>query len=228
MGALEDQTLKVPAFLKEARMYPSKRASHFLSIPVFVLLIGLIATWSFGCAAKKEVVPSPWKGKYPALVIAHRGFSSQAPENTLVAFRKAVELGCDMIELDIQFSKDKEVVVIHDDTLERTTNGKERLIDFTLADIKKLDAGSWVGPQFSGEKVPTLKEVLQQSKGKIPVNIEIKHPKDGQYNIEELAEKAVKEVKDAGMLSQVNFFSFNPYSLQKVRRIEPKAWVTFI
>lgn len=180
------------------------------------------------CAVKKEIVPPPWKGKYSTLVIAHRGFSGQYPENTMVSFQKAIEFGCDMIELDIHFSKDKELVVIHDDKLDRTTNGKGRVYDFTLKEIKNFDAGSWVGSRFSAEKVPTLKEVLQMAKDKMPVNIEIKNPKERQYPIEELAERALKEVKEAGMLHQVNFISFNPSALRKIKEKEPKAWITLV
>ncbi|HYB20380.1 MAG TPA: glycerophosphodiester phosphodiesterase family protein, partial [Thermodesulfobacteriota bacterium] len=84
------------------------------------------------------------------MVIAHRGFSGAAPENTLAAFHQAIEAGSDMIELDIQLSKDGKIVVLHDDTLERTTNGRGRAVDFTLQELKAFDAGSWFGVQFSG------------------------------------------------------------------------------
>jgi len=207
-------------------MHQSKRSSFGLGL--LLLLMGACIAVVISCAAKKEIVPPPWKGKYSVLVIAHRGFSGQYPENTMVAFQKAIELGCDMIELDVNFSKDKELVVIHDDKLDRTTNGKGRVYDYSLKEIRNLDAGSWYGGYFSGEKVPTLKEVLQMAKDKIPVNIEIKYPKERQYPIEELAERALKEVKDAGMLLQVNFFSFDPSALRRIREKEPKAWVTLI
>jgi glycerophosphoryl diester phosphodiesterase len=207
-------------------MFLSKKALRPLEL--FLILLAAWVVAEIGCVAKKEIVRPPWKGKYPVLVIAHRGFSGQAPENTLIAFKNAMDLGCDMIELDIHLSKDREVVVMHDDTLNRTTTGQGRIADFTLNELKKLDAGSWLGAQFSDERIPTLKEVLKLSKDKIPVNIEIKHSKEGKYPIEELAEKALKEVKEVGMINQVNFFSFNSIALKRIRDKEPKAWVTLL
>lgn len=183
-----------------------------------------------GCAAKEridKIVPY-WGGKYPLLVIAHRGFSGAAPENTLAAFRKGIEIGSDMIELDVHLSRDGEIVVIHDETLERTTNGKGMVVDQGLKELKKLDAGSSFGPQFAGEKIPTLKEVLDLAKGRVPVNIEIKNPTHGKYPIEDLTEKVLREVNRAGMLERVIFSSFNPAALQEIERKEPKAWVAFL
>src|SRR3972149_9393656 len=117
-----------------------------------------------------------WTGRFPVMVIAHRGFSGQAPENTLASFKKARELGSDMIELDVRFSKDGHMVVMHDDTLDRTTNGRGKVADYTLKELKQLDAGSWFAPQFSDERIPNLNEVLELAKGKILVNIEIGTP----------------------------------------------------
>src|SRR5690606_9559351 len=151
-----------------------------------------------------------WSGKFPVMVIAHRGFSGAAPENTLAAFRKGIEIGSDMIELDVHLSRDGELVVIHDETLERTTNGKGRVADNTLMELKDLDAGSSFAPQFSGEKIPTLIEVIELAKGRVLVNIEIKNPTHQRYSITELAEKTLREVKKAGMIDKFIFSSFNP------------------
>ncbi|MDI6755383.1 MAG: glycerophosphodiester phosphodiesterase family protein [Thermodesulfobacteriota bacterium] len=169
-----------------------------------------------------------WKIRFPVMVIAHRGFSGEAPENTLAAFQKAIETGSDMLELDVHLSKDKEVVVIHDETLERTTNGQGRVADHTLKELKKQDAGFRFGPQFSGERIPTLKEVLELAKGKILVNVEIKNPTHDRYLITELADRALQEVKNAGMLNQVIFSSFNPVSLERIKAREPRAWVALL
>lgn len=92
--------------------------------------------------------------------IAHRGFSGQYPENTLIAFRKAAEIGADMVEMDVTLSKDGEVVVLHDDTLDRTTDGRGWVGEYTLAQLKRLDAGRWFAPSFAGERIPTLDEAL--------------------------------------------------------------------
>lgn len=176
---------------------------------------------------KDELKPS-WPTKFPVMVIAHRGYSGEAPENTLAAFKKAIEVGSDMIEFDIHFSKDRQIVVIHDETLERTTDGLGRVAEFTLADLKKFDAGFWFSPNFKGERIPTLTEVLNLAKGKILVNIEIKSPSHGLYSVTELAEQALMEVKNAGMLKEVIFSSFNPLALEKIRELEPRAYVAIL
>jgi glycerophosphoryl diester phosphodiesterase len=182
------------------------------------------------CAAKKvEIEKFPyWAGKFPIMVIAHRGFSGAAPENTLTAFQKGVEIGSDMIELDVHLSRDGEIVVIHDETLERTTNGKGMVADQTLGDLKKLDAGSSFGPAFAGEKIPTLKEVLDLAKGRVLVNIEIKNPTHQRYSISELTEKTLREVEKAGMIAKVIFSSFNPASLEWIGKKEPRAQTAFL
>ena len=106
--------------------------------------------------------------------VAHRGYSGRYPENTVSAFEPAIEAGADMIELDVCLTKDRVPVVIHDQTLERTTDGHGLVSEVTLSELKKLDAGSWFSPEFKGESIPTLEEVLLQIRGKISVNIEIK------------------------------------------------------
>ncbi len=98
------------------------------------------------------------------LVIAHRGASGHAPENTLAAFRKAVSLGAPFIETDLQLSRDAHFVAIHDATVDRTTGGHGAVHDLTLAELHRLDAGSWFGSEFAGERIPTLEEILDFSK----------------------------------------------------------------
>jgi glycerophosphoryl diester phosphodiesterase len=193
-----------------------------------ILLMGLGGQMS--CAPKKvEVAKFPyWTGKFPILVIAHRGFSGAAPENTLIAFQKGIEAGSDMIELDVHLSRDGEIVVIHDETLDRTTNGKGLVVDHTLKELKKLDAGSSFGPQFAGERIPTLREVLELAKGRAQVNVEIKNPTHGKYPIAELTEKVLQEVNQAGMMDRVIFSCFNPAALDWIKRREPRAWVAFL
>ena len=182
------------------------------------------------CTAKQQIekIVPYWVGKFPILVVAHRGFSGAAPENTLIAFEKAIEIGSDMIELDVHLSRDGEIVVIHDETLERTTNGKGMVADHTLKELKRLDGGSSFGPQFAGEKIPTLKEVLDLAKGRVPVNIEIKNPTHGKYTIGELAEKVLRQVNEAGMMDRIIFSSFNPAALEWIERNEPRAWIAFL
>ena len=112
-----------------------------------------------------------WKG---IEVIAHRGALKHAPENTMPAFAKAIELGADRIELDVRQTKDGEMIVIHDPTVNRTTNGRGTVQDLTLAEIKKLDAGSWFDDQFRGQKVPTLREALKFIDKRTAIEIDFK------------------------------------------------------
>ena len=104
-----------------------------------------------------EKLKRPW-------VVAHRGYSAQYPENTVSAFEAAIDAGADMIELDVCLTKDRVPVVIHDKTLERTTDGNGLVSELTLSKLKKLDAGSWFSPEFKGLTIPTLEEILLQIK----------------------------------------------------------------
>ena len=105
---------------------------------------------------------------------AHRGASGHAPENTIAAVEKAIAQGAAMAEIDIQQTADDRFAVFHDDHLERTSNGVGPLWEKTLAELQTLDAGSWFGPEFAGERIPSLKEVLETTRGRLPLNIELK------------------------------------------------------
>lgn len=107
-------------------------------------------------------------------VIAHRGASAYAPENTIAAFALAHQMGADWFELDCTLTRDDEIIVIHDDTVDRTTNGTGSVFELTLADLKKLDAGTWKNPKYAGERLPTLDESLNFARDRIGVYIEIK------------------------------------------------------
>ena len=126
------------------------------------------------------------------LVVPHRGLLHHAPENTLANFRACLELGMGF-EFDVQRAKDGELVCIHDDTLDRTTNGKGRVADFPLAAIRELDAGGWFSPRFKGEKVPTVEEVMALVAGHrhkaVLVAVDLK-AKDVEAKVAAMAEKA--------------------------------------
>lgn len=153
------------------------------------------------------------------IVFAHRGASGYAPENTLAAFKKAVELKADAIELDVKLCGDGTPVVIHDQTLDRTTNGQGDVRGFTLEQLKKYDAGSKFDPRFHEETIPTLAEVFETVGRKIYINIELtnyKSTKDG------LAEAVIKLIDDYQLDDQVMFSSFLPGNILKVRRLKPQ------
>jgi glycerophosphoryl diester phosphodiesterase len=114
------------------------------------------------------------KNNHHIRIIAHRGGANLAPENTLAAFRQAIDLGVDMIEIDVHLSKDGHIMVIHDFTLDRTTTGKGKIADMTLKQIRKYDAGVKFNEKFRGEKVPTLDETMELLNGKTGLLIEIK------------------------------------------------------
>ena len=109
------------------------------------------------------------------LVIAHRGASAKAPENTPAAFREAVRIGADLIEMDLRFTRDDEVVVFHDHSLSRTTSGEGLVEEFSLAELRRLDAGSWFSPRYRGEVIPTLQEVIELVRpGRTGLYLEVK------------------------------------------------------
>ncbi|MDZ4165066.1 MAG: glycerophosphodiester phosphodiesterase family protein [Smithellaceae bacterium] len=158
-----------------------------------------------------------WAGQYPVLVIAHRGASGSAPENTLAAFRKALEIGADMIELDVHLSRDGEVMVIHDDAVNRRTNGTGRVADLSRAELQQLDAGGWFGEEFRAEPIPALEEVLNIVKGRMRVNVEIKTGYLGTFTMDDLVDRTLGLVESQDMLESVLFSSFYPPALQRIR-----------
>lgn len=145
-------------------------------------------------------------------VIAHRGASGSAPENTLASINKAIEFGADMVEIDVHLSSDNEVIVIHDNTLDRTTTLKGNVKDHTLKEIKKADAGSWYGERWKNEPVPTLEEVLHTINGKVKLLIEIKDGSDVYPGIEE---KTIEVVKHHGAESWCILQSFSDAAVEK-------------
>ena len=146
-------------------------------------------------------------------IFAHRGASGYAPENTLEAFRLAMEQGADGIELDVHLTKDGEVVVIHDETIDRTGNGQGNVKDYTLEELKKFSFHNYM-EKYQGVQIPTLKEVLDLVKNsQMQVNIELK---TGIYWYEGIEEKTMEIVKSRKMEDRVIYSSFNHYSIQKI------------
>jgi len=154
----------------------------------------------------------------PPLIIAHRGFRAKYPENTLIAFQAALDAGVTMIELDVTQTRDGKLVVMHDITLDRTTNGRGPVNGYFLKELKKLDAGSWFNPVFASQHVPELEEVLELVQGRALINIEIKpnpdnipHPSDAiERQVVELVNR--KNAHDAVLIS-----SFDRAILEKIK-----------
>ncbi|KOR24315.1 glycerophosphodiester phosphodiesterase [Clostridium sp. FAM 1755] len=150
-------------------------------------------------------------------ILAHRGASAYAPENTMVAFKKAIDMNADGIELDVHLSKDGHIVIIHDEKVDRTTNGKGEVKDFTLDELKKLDAGFWFSDKYEGERIPTLEELLKLiNNTNIYLNIEIKAGYRIYPNIEE---KVIDMIEKYKILDRVIISSFDHYSLVRVKEI---------
>ncbi len=156
-------------------------------------------------------------------IIAHRGASAYFPENTQSAFLGAIAMQADMVELDVQLTSDGEVVVFHDEKMSRCTNGRGRIADYTLAQLKKVDAGSWFSKEFAGEKIPTLAEVLNVCKEKIAVNIEIKTEAVTNDVTGGIEEKCLRIVDQIGMQDHVVFSSFDPLALRHLKQVDPAA-----
>ena len=153
------------------------------------------------------------------LNIAHRGASSAAPPNTLAAFEKAVELGADGIEFDVHLSADGVPVVIHDFTVDGTTDGSGRVAEMTLAQLEQLDAGSSFDPAFAGERIPTLVQVLETCGNRLLLNIELK---DLSLRDSGLERAVIAQVEQRGLGNRVILSSFNPFSLRRAKKIAPR------
>lgn len=147
--------------------------------------------------------------------IAHRGASAHAPENTFAAFELALAMAADGLETDLRLTADGCVVLMHDETVARTTDGTGKVADLTLAQVRALDAGSWFAPEFAGERVPTLTEFLAAFGGRIHLVLEVKD--------ESCVELALREVLARDCLDAVTFTAFSLEPLARMRALQPSA-----
>ena len=155
------------------------------------------------------------------LNFAHRGANVMAPENTMAAFQKALELGADGFEFDVQLSKDGVPVVIHDEELKRTTNGSGLVKDLTLAELQNLDAGSWFSPEFAGTKIPTLDQLLDHFlDSNLIFNIELK---SGIVIYPGIEEAVLKSITSRKLEERVILSSFDHYCLVNCRNLNPEV-----
>jgi glycerophosphoryl diester phosphodiesterase len=154
------------------------------------------------------------------IIFAHRGASTDAPENTLASFRLALSQGVDAIELDARLSADGQVVVIHDPTVDRTTNGHGRVAQLSLTELRSLDAGSFFSQKYRGEKIPLLEEVFEAVGKKNFINVELKNSATLH---DQLIEKVCALVKKQGLEKRVILSSFLASNLKKAKRLLPEV-----
>ena len=176
------------------------------AIRVFAVLL-CVTAWSE--PASRYEFFEPVQPPRAVQVVAHRGLKAAAPENTLPAFQAAVDAGFEWVELDVRLTSDGKHVVLHDSTVDRTTNGTGSIKEMTLAELRELDAGTWFAPRFTGAKVPTFSETLEFCKGKVNLNVDCKDVDP---------ELLVNEIRSAAMERQVVVFG-DPALLQRIKQL---------
>jgi len=157
-------------------------------------------------------------------VVAHRGASGHAPENTLFAMKKAIEMKSYMSELDVQETADGEIILLHDYSLKRTGGVDKNIWEMNYAELNGIDVGSWFSDEYKNEPIPTLKEVIDLVRGKMKLNIELKANK----HEKKLAERSLKIVEDNNFLDQVIFTSFKFDEIRRIRELNKSAKVGYI
>ena len=175
---------------------------------IWIVVAGILVLGVSGCGSHQN----------PVLIAAHRGDSSSAPENTLAAFEKAIEMGADFIELDVAETKDGVLVILHDNSLERTAQLTANIWDVTYEETQELDAGSWFNESYSGEKIPTLQEAIDVCKGKIKMNIEIKSTR---HESENFVKQIVKTIQENQLQGDCIVTSFDYQMVQEVKELDP-------
>lgn len=177
-----------------------------LSLLLFILIL------TMSCVKKDN-------DGYKPMVIAHQGGSKLAPENTLSAFQNALKLGVDMVDIDVHLSKDGELIVMHDFSIEKTTNGTGEIKYLTLEELKKVDAGSWFDSRFTNERIPTLEETLALINSEKILFIEVKGGNSVYPGIEQ---KVVDEIKKYNALKWVIVKSFDLNSILRIKKLYPE------
>ena len=179
--------------------------------------------------------PAPARAPYARpsasgpLIAAHRGASRYAPENTMAAFRLAETMGADCIELDVRATRDGRLVALHDETVNRTTNGKGLADELTFGEIRKLDAGGWFSPAFSGERVPSVEEVLDEFGGRVCLILELKQSAAYPGIERELALLLIERRLDrSSERGPVVIQSFDTAALRRMRKLLPDAAIAVL
>ena len=166
-----------------------------------------------------------WEKLQHPLIIAHRGASELAPENTLEAFQIAADLNVSAIEFDVMLCADQHPIVIHDSTVDRTTNGTGKVYSLSIEDLKKLDAGRQFGLKYKNCRIPELHEVLQKFGRSIPLNLELKNLHSP---FDKLPEIVYREVKIFKCSENILYSSFNPIALLRIKQLDPNARTALI
>ncbi len=162
------------------------------------------------------------------LNVAHRGAREIAPENTLAAFCAAGELGTDGVEFDVQLTADGIPVIFHDRMLERVTDGNGPLFEQPLAALRELDAGTHFGPEFAGERIPTLDEALDACSAHFTLNVELKIHEKGIGERARLAEEVLRRVAHHGLIGRTIISSFDPLALRGMRRLSAEIAIGYL
>lgn len=190
-------------------------------ITLLVLLLIFVSLWLF-------FYESIYDGDIQSdetLLIAHRGFGNYAPDNTYSAVKKAIDLGLDGVDLDSQITKDGELVIFHDPTLDRLTNGTGVVREKTLEELKSIDAGYGFSKNLTQDRILTLNEMIKKNNGKILMIVELK---SGKIKSEGIEKKAVKAIQDNNAYNNVYLSSFNPFIIYRIEKIDSKVNTIFI
>ncbi len=193
----------------------TSKLNKLLGNKIFISLVVIFAI--IGTSIYSLIVDESFNQvKYSVSITAHRGSSFEAPENTMAAIEKAYENGADYVEIDVQLTKDNQIILLHDETFERTSQSDSRPDELTLEEIKTLDAGLWFDEDFEGERIPSLQEVITFSRHKLKLNIEIK---GSQYS-PEIYDELIKLIEMNNFRSDVVITSLN---YEDLNIIEEKA-----
>ncbi|MBO5459716.1 MAG: glycerophosphodiester phosphodiesterase [Lachnospira sp.] len=215
----DDETIDFSVIYIHDRYFKVNRVIYFSVLIISLVLNGIYLVTSFHKNPFDRIAIF-----HETKITAHRGASLEAPENTLAAFRKAMEDLADYIELDVQLTSDGEVVVMHDTSALRTTGVDRNVSSMTLEEIKQLDAGSYYSEEYAGETVPTLEEVMELVQGRVMLNIEIKSA----ANSRNLAEKVIDIVRKYNVTDKCVVTSFDYNALKYVKQYEPKIQTGYI
>jgi glycerophosphoryl diester phosphodiesterase len=189
-----------------------------LCILLFVLFVIMISVYTYSFIDKIDDI------EYDVKITSHRGDTIDSPENTLAAIEEAIHNGADFAEIDVQETKDLKLILLHDKSFKRTTGIDKSPWELTLNEIKELDAGSWFSNEYTGEKIPTLNEAIDYSKGKISLNIEIKTDKHNKN----IAREVVKVIKENGIIDTCVVTSLDYEVLEEIEKYESKIKTGYI